>query len=119
MVMSTKWCKIVATIDTYRSFKAFLHVIYIHQVNGVKLAEIMFSLLRVCLCTHSPVREKPGSNRGPFACEANVITTTYGNVLHNGGYKFLNARPASSKQKQNNDLGRWCIRQTILNSAGL
>jgi len=31
----------------------FLH--YIRQVNRVKLADIMFSLLCVCLCTLSPI----------------------------------------------------------------
>jgi len=29
--------------------------IYVRQVNGVKLADIMFSLLCVCLCALSPI----------------------------------------------------------------
>jgi len=62
----------------------FLHPIIVSACSllGVHLRTckchyaIHYCSVYVCLCTLRSYRKKPGTNRGPFACEANAITTT-------------------------------------------
>ena len=66
-------------------------------------------VLLACPSALSPVRQKPGLNPGPFAWEANLITTGLPRHIVWRHFEFLNAHPTTSKQKQNNDF--YYIRQ--------
>jgi len=84
---------------------------YIRQVNGVNWRDIKWCLrflpsVRPSVCEHRVQSGKRGrwdSNPRPLAWEASMITTTPWKYAIQCRFKVLNACPATSVWKQNND----------------